>query len=241
MVIWVRIVSTATNSNKSHLVSFWTVVQSWRSHRCAAFCLARRLILWSWSLGESSSWRTGLLAFQPRIECNSFELAVHKPVQRSSSLVGSWHSPWWHPGDSGWSWPNLSDPWTSISGKTSLHLKPSWICQEYLMLDSHDHQVVQFIHAVLIEPHDGGMSQFVKHGSEHPSTVQGLMLHEYLFQELAIEHCACNVIQNWKLRRKHHELKLGLSFRVTFYTLGPFNLLCHESLVQDIHHFASKV
>ena len=37
----------------------------------------------------------------------------------------------------------------------------------HLVFDGHCHQVVELVHAVGVEPHDGGVGELVKHGLQH--------------------------------------------------------------------------
>lgn len=80
--------------------------------------------------------------------------------------------------------------------------------------------VAHLIHASLVESHDGGMGEPVKHSAQRLLRVKLLWL-EKLFQELFVEHCGDNIIHNCAEKKKEarthysgvnqlHHLALGL-------------------------------
>ena len=73
---------------------------------------------------------------------------------------------------------------------------PGVVTHEHLILDCHGHQIVQLVHAVAVQLHDGGMCQLIKHRLEHPPAVNWLVLVEYLLDEPPIEHCGHDIVHN---------------------------------------------
>ena len=67
----------------------------------------------------------------------------------------------------------------------------------YLIFYCHDHEVIELVHAVGVEPHDGGVSQLVEHGAEDPLVVESLVLQEDLLDELPVEHGGGDVVQDY--------------------------------------------
>ena len=65
---------------------------------------------------------------------------------------------------------------------------PGVVTHQHLVLDRHGHQVVQLVHAVRVELHDGGVRQLVKHGLQHSPAVDWLMFTEDLIDESSVEH-----------------------------------------------------
>ena len=62
------------------------------------------------------------------------------------------------------------------------------VAHQDLILHCHGHQVIQLVHAVAVQLHDGGMGQLVKHGLQHSPAVDGLVLAEYFIYESSVEH-----------------------------------------------------
>ena len=73
---------------------------------------------------------------------------------------------------------------------------PGVLTHEDLVLDGHGHQVVELVHAVAVELHDGGVSQLIKHRLEHPPAVYRLVLDKDLLDEPSVEHCGHDIVHN---------------------------------------------
>jgi hypothetical protein len=58
------------------------------------------------------------------------------------------------------------------------------------------------VHASGIQPHDGSMCQSIEHGSKDLLAVEWRVLQEYFVDELLVEHCACNIVENLKMKDK---------------------------------------
>ena len=112
------------------------------------------------------------------------------------------------------------------------------VAHQHLVLHRHRHQVVQLVHAVAVELHDGGVRQLVKHRLQHSPAVDGLVLPEYFLYEPPVEHRGHNVIHNLNSVKSEHATPNPAQ-----HLVGP--LLLHglglESGVDDVDHLAAEV
>ena len=113
------------------------------------------------------------------------------------------------------------------------------VTHQNLVLHRHRHQVVQLVHAVAVELHDGGVRQLVKHRLQHSPAVDGLVLPEYFLYEPPVEHRGHNIIHNLNSVESEH----ATPNPAAPHLVGP--LLLHglglESGVDDVDHLAAEV
>ena len=113
----------------------------------------------------------------------------------------------------------------------------------HLVFDGHCHQVVELVHAVGVEPHDGGVGELVEHGLQHPPAVYRLVFPEYFLYKPPVEHGGHDVVHH--LRREQSNiptqhlpegiLSTCLVCSVFFYHLS------FQPSVNDVNHFPPKV
>ena len=92
-------------------------------------------------------------------------------------------------------------------------------CHLHLILQSHYHQIVKFLHASIIELHDGTMGQLFKDSFCRIHFIHGLRA-EKLANKLICKHATNNIIED-----------LNRSFLC--------NILRTQTLIQDIDHLTA--
>ena len=76
------------------------------------------------------------------------------------------------------------------------------VAHQHLVLHRHRHQVVQLVHAVAVQLHDGGVGQLVEHRLQNSPAVYRLVFPEYFLYKPPVEHGGDDVV---------HHLRIGQS------------------------------
>ena len=117
----------------------------------------------------------------------------------------------------------------------------SWVVtHQDLVLDGHRHQVVQLVHAVTVELHDGGVRQLVEHCLENSPAVDWLVLLEDLLYESSVEHRGHDIVHDLitqfqsqpQLNSVKHQYLVGSIF---------LHHLSLESGINDVDHLPAEV
>ena len=91
----------------------------------------------------------------------------------------------------------------------------------YTHLETHGHEIVEFVHTGHTEPHDRGMCQTVKHLAHRCWSVQ-LLRFKQLLHQLGIQHGFDDIVQY-------------------LVALIGCDILSVQPLIQDINHLSSHV